>query len=272
MDNQLSSQPSFAGAIAKVDQANRHIRSFAEEAGKWFAKYPYQTVQSLHEDTGESGYYLYCRLPLPDRTLALFIGDALHNLRAGLDHLVSACAIANGETVDRVQFPILLNETGLERRLKADLKKAGRLAIDLVREIAPTPLGNPLLAGLHQLDVEDKHRLILPVTHSMSVEVTTGAFEGISVVKVRGEAAPPIRTSCFIPAPPGYEQSIAHDFEYTGDIIFPAETPFPGMPCLETLNEISWSVADIIAKFERAFNAPRLSHCISRQGRRPISA
>lgn len=264
-------KPSFAGAIAKVDHANRHIRSFAAEVGRWFAKHPYQTVQTAHETTGEPGYYLYCRLPLPDRHLALFIGDALHNLRAALDHLACACAIANGENAEHVQFPVLRKETGLGQALKDHLGKAGPLAINLVRALAPTPLRNPLLAGLHQLDIEDKHQLILPVTHSMAVEVAVGAFEQLAIVKTRGATEPPVRTSCFIPAPPGYEQSIAHDFDYSGDILFPAGTPFAGMPCLETLNELSWMVADIVVSFEQAFGAPRLSHCISRQGRQIIS-
>lgn len=140
-----------------------------------------------------------------------------------------------------------------------------------MRELAPTPLRNPLLAGLHLLDIQDKHQLILPVTHSMAVEVAVGAFEQLAIVKAHGAAEPPVRTSCFIPAPPGYEQSIAHDFDYNGDILFPAGTPFAGMPCLETLNELSWMVADIVVRFENVFGVPSLSHYISRQGRKLIT-
>jgi len=109
-------RPDFAGAVAKVEHANGHIAALAQEAGRYFAKRPYQVLQTPLTDTNEPGYHLYERLRFPDRRLALLIGDALHNLRAALDHLVCACAIARGERLDHTQFPILLKETGLEPR------------------------------------------------------------------------------------------------------------------------------------------------------------
>ncbi|PZU05997.1 hypothetical protein [Sphingomonas sp.] len=260
-------RPDFAGAIAKVAHANRHIAAFAQEAGRYFAKRPYQVVQTPHTDTGEPGYYLYERLGFPDRRLALFIGDALHNLRSALDHLACACAIAQGESPDHTQFPILLKETGLEQKLRKDLVKAGPVAIDLVGALAPTPLGNPMLAALHELDIIDKHRLILPVACTMDVAIQVGVFEGLPVVTARGGTAPPERTSCFVPAPKGYEACIAHDFSFTGDVVFPAGTPLAGQPCVETLYELSAVVADIVIAFEQGFNTVRLSHGISRAGR-----
>lgn len=260
-------RPDFTGAIAKVEHANRHIAALAEEVGRYFAKRPYQVVQTPHVDTAEPGYYLFERVGFPDRRLALFVGDALHNLRSALDHLVCACAIARGENPERTQFPILLKETGLEQKLTGDLAKAGPSAIAIVRALAPTPAGNPMLAALHQLDIADKHRLILPVACTMDVEVQVGGFEGMSVATARGETVPPERTSCFIPAPKGYEGGTAHDFSFTGNIIFPADTPLAGRPCVETLYELSALVADIVMAFEQGFGTVRLSHGISRHGR-----
>jgi hypothetical protein len=259
--------PDFAGAIAKVEHANRHIAAFAEAAGRYFAKRPYQVVQTPHTDTGQPGYYLYERLGFPDRLLALFIGDALHNLRSALDHLACACAIARGETPDHTQFPILLKETGLEQKLQKDLGKAGPVAIDLVRALSPTPIGYSTLAALHKLDIADKHRLILPVACTMDVTIEVGGFEGKPVVTATGATSPPEHTSCFVPAPTGYEESIAHDFSFTGDVVFPVGTPLVGQPCVESLYEMSAAVADIVMAFEQAFGTLRLSHGISRQGR-----
>ena len=260
-------RPDFAGAVAKVEHANRHIAAFAQTAGCYFAKRPYQVVQTPHTDTGEPGYYLYERLVFPDRRLALFVGDALHNLRSALDHLVSACAIAHGESPGRTQFPILLKETGLQHKLLQDLDRAGPVAIGLVRALAPTPLGNPMLAALHELDITDKHRLILPVACTMDVTIQVGGFEGKPVVTAKGITSPPERTSCFVPAPAGYEACIAHDFSFTGDVVFPAGMPLAGQPCVETLYELSAVVADIVSAFEQRFGTLQLSHGISRQGR-----
>lgn len=262
-----SARPDFAGAVAKVAHANHHIAAFAQEAGRYFAKRPYQAIQTPYTDTGEPGYHLYERLSFPERRLALFIGDALHNLRSALDHLACACAIAHGESPDHTQFPILLKETGLEQKLLKDLDKAGPVAIGLVRALAPTPRGNPMLAALHKLDIIDKHRLILPVACTMNVEIQVGGFEGMPVITARGGTAPPERTSCFVPAPAGYEACIAHDLSFTGDVVFPAGTPLAGQPCVETLYELSAVVADIVIAFEQGFGTLRLSHGISRQGR-----
>jgi hypothetical protein len=265
--NASAIRPDFAGAIVKVENANRHIAALADEAGRYFGKRPYQVVQTPHVDTGQPGYYLYERLGFPDRRLALFVGDALHNLRSALDHLVCACAIAAGESPEHTQFPILLKETGLEQKLAKDLAKAGPTAIAIVRALAPTPSGNPMLAALHQLDIVDKHRLILPVACTMDVEVQVGGFEDMPVVTARGVTEPPERTSCFIPAPAGYESGVAHDFSFTGDIIFPADTPLAGRPCVEALYELSGIVADIVMAFEQAFGTIAMSRGISRDGR-----
>ncbi len=142
------------------------------------------------------------------------------------------------------------------------------MAIGLVRGLAPTPLGNPRLAALHKLDIIDKHGLILPVACTMNVEIQVGGFEGIPVVTTRGGTAPDERTSCFVPAPAGYEACIAHDFSFAGMSSF-AGTPLAGQPCVETLYELSAVVADIVIAFEQGFGTNRLSHDISRKDERP---
>jgi len=257
-------KPDFGGAIWKVQHANVHIAAFAAEGERYFAKRPYQVVQTSDEETGRHGYHLYERLPFPARPLALLVGDAVHNLRSALDHLACACAIARGGDPASTQFPILKVETGLCKRLKADLAEAGPRAIELVRGLSPTPLGNPMLSALHELDIIDKHRLMLPHACAMDVEIQVGGFDGLPIITARGATMPPDSTSRFIPAPSGYELAVAHDFSFTGDIIFPPATPFAGKPCVETLTDLSYHVADIVQLFEQAFCTLRLSHSIAR--------
>ena len=141
-------RPDFGDAICKVERANAHIAAFATGAERYFAKRPYQAVQTPDPDTGEPGYHLYERLPFPSRRLALLVGDAVHNLRAALDHLVCACALAQGGDPASTQFPILQTDNGLGRRLKSDVGGAGPRATALVRSLAPTPSGNPKLVAL----------------------------------------------------------------------------------------------------------------------------
>ena len=117
------------------------------------------------------------------------------------------------------------------------------------------------------LDVIDKHRLILPLACAMDVAIQVGGYERLPVVTARGRTAPPARTSCFIPAPTGYENALAHDFSFTGDVIFPPDAPLAGEPCVEALYELSAHVADIVALFEKGLGTVEMSHAISRAGR-----
>ena len=259
--------PDFGDAVCKVERANAHIAAFATDAERYFAKRPYQAVQTPDIDTGQPGYHLYERLPFPSRGLALLVGDAVHNLRAALDHLVCACALAHGGDPTSTQFPILQGDSGLGRRLKHDVGGAGPRAIEIVRGLTPSQSGNPKLFSLHMLDVIDKHRLILPLACAMDVAIQVGGYDGLPVVTARGRTAPPARTSCFIPAPAGYENALAHDFSFTGDVIFPPDTPLAGEPCVKALYDLSAHVADIVAMFENGLGTVEISHAISRDGR-----
>lgn len=268
----MQTLPDFAGAVRKVEHAGLHIASFEREAERHFSKRPYDVVQTPHVDTLQPGYYLSERRAFPDQRFALLLGDVLHNLRSALDHLAHACAVANGEAGKHSQFPILLKETGLEAKLTKDLTTAGPMAIEIVRSFAPTPSGNPILAALHELNIMDKHRLILPVACTMNVSVKVGGFERMPVVTARGVASPEPGGSCFIPAPPGYEMGIAHDFSFTGDIVFPAGSILAGQPCIECLLEMSAVVIDVISAFETGFGTQRLTAGIPMQRCRPSAS
>lgn len=246
-------RPDFAGAFAKIERANEHIAAFEAEGERHFARRPYSVVQSPDPETGRPGYHLYERLAFPDRRLALLVGDAIHNLRAALDHLVFACAAARRGDGAKGHFPILRKDEGLGQEIRNQLREAGPIARDIVRALNPTPSGNPDLVALHELDIADKHRLILPLACVMDVDIDVGGFEGMAVVTARGAAATPASSSAFIPAPPGYEQAVAHDFSFTGDIIFPPGTPLAGKPCAEALRGLSACVTCIAAQFEARF-------------------
>lgn len=255
-------RPDFAGAVAKVARAQVHIKAISDEAERYFKKRPYQVLQTPHPDTGQPGYALYERLPFPDRRFALLIGDAVHNLRAALDHIVTACAVAYGKPPNRTQFPIERDEKRFEAAIERQAADAGPLARDLLRTVRAWPVENPLLCALHELDIIDKHRLILAVACTMDIEIQVGAMNGLPVVTERAATDPPRSTSRFIPARPGYENAIAHDFSFTGDVIFPESEPLAGEPCVETLEKMVKMVADIIVSFEVGFNTIRLAQSL----------
>lgn len=262
-------RPDFAAAVAKVERANHHISDFATQVRRFFDGYPYNVMQEADQETQRFGYHLYERRRFPDRRFALIIGDALHNLRSALDYLISACSRANGASQDRSQFPFAGEEKKLADAIDRHVTKAGagEIAAGLVRRLKPYPGGNDSLIALHALDNIDKHRLVLPLACKIEVTVTAGLYEGLPESSATGSIYSPEGTSAFIAAQDGYEDAIAHDFSYTGDVVFYKDSMLPNQPCVEALYELSACVADVIEAFESEFESIPLSFYISRTGR-----
>lgn len=126
--------------------------------------------------------------PLPP-WIVLAVGDAIHNLRASLDYVLSELlqwkdtrrGFPMGETRDELESSF--RTEGLEpcavcgrgakgKGRNAPIEEAlpgfGRMLVD---EIRPYKAANGFLWPLNKLDVRDKHRLIAPV---VSVQKITG--------------------------------------------------------------------------------------------------
>lgn len=258
-------KPDFSSAILKVERANTHIADCDAAIGLYFSEYPYNVGQEFDLESGRHGFHLYARQPFPERRIALFIGDAVHNLRSALDHLIAACADANGKTFNDTQFVIGNDEGHFERRLKDGAKKAGPLAMEILTRLQPYSGGNDAFYTIHKLDLTDKHQLVLPVACTVDVTIATGAFNGLPVEHVSGSIYSGDNRSEFIPTPPGYETAIPMEMSFTGEVVFARDTLLAGQPCVATLRELSATVADAIHLFESEFDTVKLSSAIARK-------
>ncbi|WP_145206937.1 hypothetical protein, partial [Sphingobium sp. B2] len=171
-------KPDFADAVRKVERANYHIDEFHRAAAAHFAKHPTSVSMVPAKKRAAHGFLVGDRMGFPDKALALYVGDAVHNLRCALDYLITACAKANGGREDRTEFPIVKaggKKADLTKGLWK-LKDAGPLATELVKRARPYPRGNPYLVAVGELDRFDKHRLILAVQSSVDISVRTGGW------------------------------------------------------------------------------------------------
>jgi len=119
-----------------------------------------------------------------DPTLGLVIGDCVHNLRSALDHLVLQLAILNGTFAGaerKTAFPICLDRGAFKHAVKNNVAPfISRTALDAIEESQPyrtldpatnIPLGDQsVLWVLSQLDVIDKHRVILIAAPQVAAE------------------------------------------------------------------------------------------------------
>jgi hypothetical protein len=165
----------FDGIEAKIDRAGEHIDALYGEIREWAKGDPY-TVEA--EPKGQSTHHrLYVRLhEVPDvRRWGLLFGDAVHNLRSALDHLVYAGAIrVSGQDpppdFNVLQFVIADDEprwaSGLYHLKVPPLSEEMRTFVKSVQPYEASGVDRvqyDFLRWLRDLDDADKHRAIRPV-------------------------------------------------------------------------------------------------------------
>ena len=97
---------------------------------------------------------------------AILAGESIHHLRSSLDHIVWALVVKHiGLPNNRIQFPICDTRDSFERALKAGvIKGVGSAAAKLIESVQPFTSETPrqtILYVLHQLDIIDKHKLLV---------------------------------------------------------------------------------------------------------------
>lgn len=154
----------LVGVRAKIQRAEEHIRSLNREITSFLAQKPppYEVVGE-HQDDGLKYSYVVRKVPKVPSRFAIITGDAIHNLRSGLDHLVYALVIKNGGTpTSQTQFPICTTVEKFEAAVsRGRIQGVSTAAENLIRQVqpyhSPTP-DDTYLAALDELSVLDKHR------------------------------------------------------------------------------------------------------------------
>ena len=243
-------QVDYSGALLKLQRAETHIGEVDYLVFRYLRQQPYRIRQEADFETEKYEFFISLtkRLPLE---LPLAIGDAAHNLRATLDYLIAACAIANGRTPNDTAFPMGSDRVDFEKRLKDKARKAGEVARNIIRDLKPYPGGSDALVDLHQLDLIDKHRRVVAVAgagdfrfrHLRRVNSPQVIIEDRVHLLGDGE--------CFVPAAKGHETDFPSEIGLTVAVIFPGDGPFGNMPCVRALNETAALVREILQRFQR---------------------
>ncbi len=161
----------LAGALARIARADEHLAKLNEEIDGWVDQLTSSTSSEANSD--RTAFTILDHLStVPDVVRwALLIGDCVHNLRSALDNAVYECS--GPAPPVNCEFPIFLDRSALERpendRRSYRYKIRGITNEDVrsvIEEAQPFTRGDgpdhPLWV-LHQLDIQDKHRLPTPV-------------------------------------------------------------------------------------------------------------
>jgi len=238
----------FHGAKLKVERANRQIDELQAEVAA-FAEGGFYEILVRPNEKGKLVVVAPTK-PIPN-SFSLIIGDAVHNLRAALDHLATAASRVGGGKGRDLFFPFHKERKGLvSDRSKLDpieaaLPGSKRLIIDEIQSCADGK-GSDLYA-LHTLDKIDKHNdLIVTATGALIGRlVIRGGGNELSFNDCLFDSRRPINLLQL----PDVEVTVEHDFKATIDIRFDNALPFGNEAVIPTLVKLSQRVTETIQSF-----------------------
>jgi hypothetical protein len=152
-----------ASASAKVARAKEHVENLKLAVRAFLDEGPYVAIGYDEPETGDRVVRFNASLEVPPR-ISIIVGDVIHNLRSGLDHLAwQICLACSGTPNRNTCFPIFEEKPPqIEAEIARKIPSARSEVIDLIKTLEPYKRGKgQKLSQLHQLDLIDKHRLLV---------------------------------------------------------------------------------------------------------------
>lgn len=154
----------FSSVWRKIERAKKHTNDLEAEIIAFWDTKPYEIETQGNPKTGPGSYRIKgTPKPLPE-SVPLIAGDAVHNLRAALDHF--ACGSVATDTTNTA-FPVWRanrTPTGVEWKglVKGKLSGASPRLIKAVTAVKAYKAGNGEdVWAIDNLDRIDKHRLLI---------------------------------------------------------------------------------------------------------------
>ena len=173
----------LSGPLAKIERAKHHINDLNRQIEAYTSQRPLRVYRSTNGKTNKVAYVVKNKIPVPS-DLALIIGDAVHNLRSALDLLAFGLVGDKCPTPGKqrqVQFPFSASEKSLESTINSrQISLAGKKVVREIKKLKPYRGGNEMLQAIHDLDLADKHKLIIPT-------ITSGAMMVADLTKLMPE-------------------------------------------------------------------------------------
>lgn len=234
--------PPFDSARAKIAHGREHIADVEAIFNAYQNEAPLVKDVSLFE--GRDCISWKPSKPLPVK-LILVLGDAIHNMRAALDYMAGDVVRLSDGNPANVHFPIAQNEADYDKQIKKKRFHQARAdAIDLLKSFKPYTGGNRALRALHDLDLTDKHKLLIS-TDQGSVIPT------VRIGRMVIEGGHLIKTKCAFSLPVGTEIEVLGNV--LPSLMFAQGTPLAGQHVIPTLQELCDLTLGIVEAFAGLF-------------------
>jgi hypothetical protein len=231
----------------KVQRAAYHVQQLSDSFDAYIAKDPIQCVTRSIDDPDYLAWKIIVTAKAPEDWPAI-IGDTIHNLRASLDLLACGLVEKNGhQDVPKVYFPFADSEDQLDHMIrKRKVDKAAPEAVALIKQLKPYRGGNIAIRAVHDLDIWDKHRAIIPDAGMISALGSgIGHYElsQISLGEIGGGISH--RSNLLIS---GIQPNTT--FPATIELRLPRGAPLGELPLIPTLRDLTTAFERIIDAFE----------------------
>lgn len=240
----------FFSSKLKVNRAKRHIVELNNNIIDYIKSKPYRVV--VEQDTKSTNHLwtLRVRNEVPP-DFAVIIGDAIHNLRSALDLLASTLVGLSGESTKDVYFPFVDSFDCMESAIKKrHIDRAGEDIVEIIRSLKPYKGGNEMLRAIHDLDITDKHKTLIPATHYVGIKNFQMVNASGPLITINNLRVGPIKDGQIIMSlPPARNIKVGQYFQPSFEITFGEGQPLERKPILETLHELAKIVNDIIDLF-----------------------
>ena len=263
--------------LVKVDRAYKHLTDFQLEVNRFFRPpYPYEIIPEDDSQKGERTYYLRVHKRIPPEFPA-FIGDIAQNLRSALDHLawhlVKTSPVTPKDDDRNIYFPIFEDASEYQKGKLRKIQGMTYTAIQAIDDIKPygrldknnptAGIGNLALYWLGAINIQDKHRLLIPawtaapahsITKSRRAEmanVLRSAFGSESADVMVGSLVDfniPLEDGsklCTLPI-----AEVDDDMKFRFQIAFGEPESVRGKEVLSTLNNMHRIVKEIMIDFD----------------------
>ena len=260
----------LVGVRAKIERAKHHINDLEGQIVAFRGSNPYALRCDYNSQTGERVFRAVVRAEIPF-DFAVIAGEAAHHLRSALDHLAWQLVEANGGTPDRITcFPLDKLPPRNEVRFTKKVQGMSAAAVDLVRSKQPFQAGLEVLWALHEVDIFDKHRLLLVAAYGIRqlgfsyrnpILDQNPALREI-VEQLRANVPPPVvsPTERFLMShngaevarlawPGGPEPQVGEELDLSYEVAFAQPEVVEGRPILLVLRQFCRAVENVVHDF-----------------------
>lgn len=250
----------FEQSKIKIKRANRHIGDLNTYITDVLVSQLYFLSIEKNPQSGKAG--LVCRMRSNETDVPVIVGDVAHNLRSAIDILYCDILRHEGRKVDkhskwpfretRAELIVALNGRKPQAALSAGI-------VDLIISSIQTYRGGngDALYSLHDLNIDDKHMLLLPTFNISAVSGIEFVDETGTVGSMNCSSYGGGGTCTFFGEGAQFRSEAATDIveiknhgKATFEVLF-GKGAFYGQPIIPTLHQLSQLVSATVDKVEK---------------------